>query len=268
VLPTAADATAVTTEPTLPPETEPPKIPVNEALSNIWDIMDNECVEEIPILPGLLLDDIEDWMEETEFKEIKLHQRTYWNTVRLGVYEDMAVARISMLEGDNFSGEELVWNVRMEKADKLENKTAIEIPEDADTGEYEVLGKGGKNTVCRYYNWITSGNADAIKAGVRDVHYFRIRMLGEEKTYQYRYGMTCGQWIKSEFNTDGWTLDSKESLHHCFCRGPFQTAKRQLHLAGNDCGASRARSPGNRIRQLDLKHDIRSITSFTQEGKP
>ena len=41
-------------------ETTMPTVDVNEALSNVWDIMDNACVEEIPILPGLLLDDIKE----------------------------------------------------------------------------------------------------------------------------------------------------------------------------------------------------------------
>ena len=280
--PAALETTVVVTEETIVPteaiETTMPAVDVNEALSNVWDIMDNACVEEIPILPGLLLDDIEDWMETTEFTEIKLYQRTYWNTVRLGVYEDVAVAQISMLEGDNFTGEDLVWNVRMEKADKLENKTAIIIPEDAVSGEFDVLGKGDVRIPAKYYNWVISGsaddtskpavlaymyqvyfedtqnlytiytddyvftwdgdswesnsdrsptvvlnhiqadgkdyytyiNGDEVKAGVHDVRNFRIKMVGEKKTYQYEFGMTMEQWVNSKYNTDGWKYDSKD----------------------------------------------------------
>lgn len=284
------ETTAATTE-----ETTEPTVSVNEALSNVWDIMDNECVEEIPILPGLLLDDIKDWMKETEFTEIKLYQRTYWNTLRLGTYGDMAVARISMLEGDNFTGEELAWNVRMEKSDKLENKTAIEIPEDAYTGEYALLRKKtDEEVLVHYYQWFSSGdpedksqpvygselyliyfedtqnlytiysnelywkwngkqwesnsnrgptvilnyiqadgnhyhdyiNGDEIKAGVRDVRYFRIKMAGEgKKTYQYRFGMTMGQWVRSEYNTDGWKFDSKDPYIVTSADGRYKLSK-------------------------------------------
>ena len=52
--------------------TVPPTIDVNEALTNVWRIVENDCVDEIPIMPGLLLDDIKDWMKETEYKEARL----------------------------------------------------------------------------------------------------------------------------------------------------------------------------------------------------
>ena len=289
--------TVFTTEPESIPATEPatePVLSVNEALSNVWDIMDNACVEEIPILPGLLKDDIKDWMEQTPFTEIKLYQRTDWNSVRLGVYGDVAVAQISMLKGDNITGEELVWNVRMEKADKLENKTAIEIPADADIGDYEALGKDDARIPARYYNWVTSGsaddksqpatmtamyqvyfedtqnlytfytadivynwngeswvsnsdrmpsvvvnhiqadgqkyydhiNGDAIAAGVRDVRYFRIKMAGQgKKTYQYEFGMTMGQWVKSKYNTDGWTSDPNDPYSVMSADGRYKMSR-------------------------------------------
>lgn len=130
-----------------------PDLTVNEQLSNIWRIMDNECVEEISILPGLLLDDIEDWMDETPFKEIKLHQRTHWDSVRVGTFGDVAVAQISMLEGDNLTGEELVWNVRMEKSDALKNKTAITIPEDADSSDIFIHNTSNQKIYGKGYFW-------------------------------------------------------------------------------------------------------------------
>lgn len=117
---------------------------MNEALTNVWRIVENDCVDEIPIMPGLLLDDIKDWMKETEYKEARLYQRTNWKNARLGVFGDMAVAQISM------DDEDLVWNVRMEKADKRENKTNIVIPEDASTGENPL---DSTNTTEQYFFW-------------------------------------------------------------------------------------------------------------------
>lgn len=156
--PAVEDSISPATEvPTVPEETAAPYVEsginYNEYLTNIWDIMDNECVEEIPILPGLLLDDIADWMEETEFKEIKLHQRTYWDSVRLGVYEEIAVAQISMLKSNNLDGETLVWNVRMEKSDSLKNKTAIEIPEDASVSDIFVFSNKNQQIPGIAYFW-------------------------------------------------------------------------------------------------------------------
>lgn len=107
--------------------TNPHTMDVNEALTNVWRIVENDCVDEVPILRGLMLDDIMDWMEQTEFKEMRLYQRTNWNTVRLGTIGDMAVAQFSL------DDEDLVWNVRMEKSTKRENRTSIEIPADAYT---------------------------------------------------------------------------------------------------------------------------------------
>ena len=107
------ETAAQTTPVEVTEETTEPTEDANAALTNIWSIMDNECVEEIPILPGLLLDDIKGWMKETEYKEIKLYQRTNWRTVRLGVYGDMAMAQVSV------DDETLVWNIRMEKSDSI-----------------------------------------------------------------------------------------------------------------------------------------------------
>lgn len=161
---TAGETTPpATTAPAIEPvSTEPPAetipyvesgVDYNEFLTNSWDIMDNVCIEEVPILPGLLLDDISYWMEETEFQEIKLHQRTHWNSVRLGVYEEIAVARISMLKSNNLDGETLVWNVRMEKSDSLKNKTSIEIPENASVSDIFVFNTKNKQHPGVLYSW-------------------------------------------------------------------------------------------------------------------
>lgn len=283
----AAVSVKETTEETT--ETTMPAVDVNEALSNVWNIMDNECVEEIPILPGLLLDDIKEWVQSTEFTEIKLEQRTYWDTVRLGTYGDVAVAQISMVKENNFDGEELVWNVRMEKADKLENKTSIVIPEDAsisdtwvfDTEENEVPGlyyfwENGDGTCTSMYiiyfeetrnlytiytndvvftqvngqwesnssrsplvivNYIKADktrkydgpDADEMKAvksrGEKIVRYFRIKILGNTQTYQYEVGMTMADWVKSEYNTDGWGYNIDEPFVVASADGKYKLSE-------------------------------------------
>lgn len=254
--------------------TVPQNIPVNEALSNVWDIVDNDLVEETTILPGLLLDDIAKWMETTEFTEIKPHQRTYWDKVRLGTYQDVAVAEIVMTKEDNVHSEDLVWNVRMEKSDKLENKTTIEIPADASISDTWVTDANGNEVPGYYYFWendngtcsamyiiyfadtqnlytiytdgivftqvngewvsnntrspivvlnhISTDSKDLYEnpfqdeidvfaaSGEKVIRYFKIKMVGEDKIYEYEVGMTLGQWVNSKYNTDGWKFDSQD----------------------------------------------------------
>ena len=179
------EVTEETTEATMP------TVDVNEALSNVWDIMDNECVEEIPILPGLLLDDIEEWKKTTEFTEIKLEQRTYWDTVRLGVYGDMAVAQISMVKENNFDGEELVWNVRMEKADKLENKTSIVIPEDASISDTVVFDTENREVPGLYYFW---ENGDGTCTSMYIMYFEETQNLYTIYTNDVVFTQVNGRW--------------------------------------------------------------------------
>lgn len=130
-------------------------------LSNVWSIVDSEGVEEIELLRGLEKDEIDKWSKNTEFTEIKLYQRTYWDSVRLGVYGDMAVAQMAMAGANDWECEDVVWNVRMEKTDGLENRTGIVVPEDAIITEnsYTLNTKSGEVPVCTYF-WVTSGDLD------------------------------------------------------------------------------------------------------------
>ena len=249
-LPAEAEETTESTEPT---------VNVNELLTNVWDILDNEAVEEIPLLPGLEMDDVQIWQETTRYQEIKLYQRTRVETIRMGQIGDVVVAQYAMDTDDP----SLLWNVRMEPAESLDHKTGIQVPEDAEVGQWENLdpavpmrfhiwsnGDGtttsmytayfadtgnlytfycnqliykydadGKLTYCNNGRIPTAtlNNIDdgagyyrldqqaAKKANdPTDIRYFRIRMGEELVTYQYVFGMTVAEWVKSPYNTDGW----------------------------------------------------------------
>ena len=110
-LPAEAEETTESTEPT---------VNVNELLTNVWDILDNEAVEEIPLLPGLEMDDVQIWQETTRYQEIKLYQRTRVDTIQLGQIGDVVVARYAMDTDDP----SLLWNVRMEPTESLDHKTS------------------------------------------------------------------------------------------------------------------------------------------------
>lgn len=58
-----------------------------------------------------------------------------------------------------------------------------------------------------YYKYITEYD---LKYSKGEVRYFRIKMLGNNQTYQYEVGMTMADWVRSKYNTDGWRFDSKE----------------------------------------------------------
>lgn len=286
--PTEAPA-EVPSEPTIPPETEAPEISVNEALTNIWDIMDNECVEEIELLRGLEVNDIDNWQKSSPFKEIKLYQRTILETIRLGTVGDVAVAQFvtnpDVYQTDYDYSADPVWNVRMEKSDSLKNNTGIEIPEDAWYAEYTINRPGGKTETVVCYDWPFEGDPEDTSAPVRtvelfiayfedtqnlysiysdetvytwngkswdnnivrvpdvvlyhiqadgadyykhitdydlkhqkgDVRYFRIKMPGDVKTYQYEVGMTVEKWVKSKYNTDGWKISPTEHGFYDIC---------------------------------------------------
>ena len=99
---------------------------INEALANIWDLMDNEAVEEEEILPGLILDDLDALTERMGFTEITLYQRANVESIRVGVVGDAIVATLCMGDDD------VLWNVRMEKAEAQENRVAVELPADTE----------------------------------------------------------------------------------------------------------------------------------------
>lgn len=264
-------------------------------LQNVWDIMDNEGVEEIEFLKGLEVSDIDRWQKSSPFKEIKLYQRTIHETLRLGTIGNVTVAQF-VTNPDNYQTDydysgDPVWNVRMEKSDSLKNHTGIEIPEDAWYAEYTVVRPNGEATiVC--YDWPIEGDPEDKSAPVKtvelylayfedtqnlysiytdqavykwngeywdnnmyrtpevvlsyikadgadyykyitdydlknrkgEVQYFRIKMPGEERTYQYEIGMTVKQWVKSTYNADGWklTTDAHGMYNACSADGKYQ----------------------------------------------
>lgn len=285
----------VSEESTLPFETEEPEIPEPELLANVWDIMDNEGVEEIELLKGLEVYDIDTWQMISPFEEIKLYQRTIHETLRLGTIGDVTVAQF-VTNPDNYQTDydysgDPVWNVRMEKSDALKNNTGIEIPEDAWYAEYTVIRPNGEATVV-CYDWPIDGDPEDKSAPVKtvelylayfedtqnlysiytdqavykwngeywdnnmyrmpqvvlsyikadgadyykyitdydlknrkgEVQYFRVKMPGENKVYQYEIGMTVKQWVKSKYNTDGWklTTDAHGMYNICSADGKYQ----------------------------------------------
>jgi PBP1b-binding outer membrane lipoprotein LpoB len=154
--PETETATVNSQESTPVPETEAATVPLE--LSNPWDIMDNPEVEEIPLLRGLEVEGLKQWMESTEFQEIKLYQRTHLKSIRLGTCGDVAVAQMSMCGDNEWETDGVIWNVRMEKADKLENRTGIEIPENADS--YEDFLTIKKNYTSQCYFWPIDGDPE------------------------------------------------------------------------------------------------------------
>ena len=99
---------------------------INESLEHIWNIMDNEAVEEEALLPGQIVDDLDGLMERMGFTEIKLYQRANMESIRAGVIENVVVATLCM------DGDDVLWNVRMEKADAQENRVDVALPADTE----------------------------------------------------------------------------------------------------------------------------------------
>ena len=153
-----------------------PAVELKPTLTNVWDIMDNECVEEIELLRGLEVADIDAWQSDSEFKEIKLYQRTILETLRLGTVGDIAVAQFvtnpDVYQTDYDYSSLPVWNVRMEKSDCLKNNTGIEIPEDAWYAEYTVNRPKGETATVVCYDWPTEGSPDDTSNPVKTVEMF------------------------------------------------------------------------------------------------
>ena len=106
---------------------------------NLFDILDNPNVEVVKPKEKM---DILNVLDEMGFTDIDLFKNTKKDTVHIGIAGDVVVAQFEV-EEDN-----LVWNVRMEKANSLENRTGLVIPDDASVIDwsydcYEALN----------YNW-------------------------------------------------------------------------------------------------------------------
>ena len=106
---------------------------------NLFDILDKPNVEVVKPKEKM---DILNVLDEMGFTDIDLFKNTKKDTVHIGIAGDVVVAQFEV-EEDN-----LVWNVRMEKANSLENRTGLVIPDDASVIDwsydcYEALN----------YNW-------------------------------------------------------------------------------------------------------------------
>ena len=99
---------------------------LNESLDHIWNIMENEAVEAQALLPGQIVDDLDALTERMGFTEIKLYQRANMESIKVGVVGDAVVATLCM------DGDDVLWNVRMEKADAQENRVAVALPDDTE----------------------------------------------------------------------------------------------------------------------------------------
>lgn len=129
-----------TSETTMPTETTE-ESPIINAIQfeNLFDILDNPNVEVVKPKEKM---DILNVLDEMGFTDIDLFKNTKKDTVHIGIAGDVVVAQFEV-EEDN-----LVWNVRMEKANSLENRTGLVIPDDASVIDwsydcYEALN----------YNW-------------------------------------------------------------------------------------------------------------------
>ena len=99
---------------------------INEVLGNIWDIMDNEAVEAEALLPGQIVDDLDALTERMGFTEIALYQRANMESIKAGVVGEAVVATLCMADDD------VLWNVRMEKADARENRVPVALSDDTE----------------------------------------------------------------------------------------------------------------------------------------
>ncbi len=145
-------------------------------LPNVWDIVDNDGIEEIKLLRGLEIDDIDIWQKDSPFKEIKLYQRTIHKTLRLGTIGNVAVAEFvtnpDEYQTDYDYSADPVWNVRMEQSDSLQNNTGIEIPEDAWYAEYTLNRPNGKAVTVVCYDWPIEGDPNDTTAPIKTVELF------------------------------------------------------------------------------------------------
>ena len=114
---------AVVSEDTIPTEvTEKVTVVSGSQFENPFDILDNPNVEQVELKGYLHVYTV---LNSMGFTDIDLFKDTKKDTVRIGIVDDIAVGQFEV-DNDN-----LVWNVRMEKADGIENRTGLEIPDDA-----------------------------------------------------------------------------------------------------------------------------------------
>lgn len=120
--------TTMPTETTTATENTEPTIPQIK-FANEFDILKNENVEQVKVAK---LTEIYDILDNNGFTDIDPFLNTKKETVHIGMVDGIIVGQFEV-DLDN-----IVWNFRAEKADKLENRTNLVIPEDADKLDWSV----------------------------------------------------------------------------------------------------------------------------------
>lgn len=154
-------AEVTTSETTMPTETTAtqttePTIPKIE-FANEFDILKNENVEQVKVAK---LTEIYDILDNNGFVDIDPFLNTKKETVHIGTVDGIIVGQFEV-DLDN-----IVWNFRAEKADKLENRTNLVIPEDADKLDWSV-----DNYQIYNYSWFVGENSKGLIAVELDIAF-------------------------------------------------------------------------------------------------
>ena len=139
--------TTMPTETTTATENTEPTVPKIK-FANEFDILNNENVEQVKVAK---LTEIYDILDNNGFTDIDPFLNTKKETVHIGMVDGIIVGQFEV-DLDN-----IVWNFRAEKAEKLENRTNLVIPEDAPTLDcsvdcYQIVN----------YTWIVGENANGL----------------------------------------------------------------------------------------------------------
>lgn len=146
-MPTETTTAAENTEPTIP------KI----KFANEFNILKNENVEQVKVSQ---LTEIYDVLDNNGFVDIDPFLNTKKETVHIGTVDGIIVGQFEV-DLDN-----IVWNFRAEKADKLENRTNLVIPEDAEKLDWSV-----DNYQIDNYSWFVGENSKGLIAVELDIAF-------------------------------------------------------------------------------------------------
>lgn len=116
--------------------------------ANEFNILENENVEQVEVTK---LTEIYDILDNNGFVDIDPFLNTKKDTVHIGTVDDIIVGQFEV-DSDN-----IVWNFRAEKAEKLENRTNLVIPEDAEKCDWSV-----DNYQIDNYNWFVGENSKGL----------------------------------------------------------------------------------------------------------
>ena len=148
--------TTMPTETTTATENTEPTIPKIK-FANEFDILKNENVEQVKVAK---LTEIYDILDNNGFTDIDPFLNTKKETVHIGMVDGIIVGQFEV-DLDN-----VVWNFRAEKADKLENRTNLVIPEDADKLDWSV-----DNYQIDNYTWFVGENSKGLIAVELDIAF-------------------------------------------------------------------------------------------------